>query len=342
MYIHDVSGHARQGLGVSKISKVLTKISSKLTDKVPSQVEIFLGNQGEDDVIKEYGGLHPAQELHDYTNGIGQKIAKSSSRPNMPYRFQVVNSTIPNAFALPNAAISVTHGLLATMTNEAQLGAVLAHEIGHIEGRHSLKELEANLGTSLLAEGLAGSLAVIGGKKIDKGKAEAVGALVGGSKQLIDMGYSRQNETEADALGLKGMVKAGYNPLGMVQVMQMFQQMEGSGEKDIVSKYMSSHPAAKVRVEAAEAGVTKQFPEASTSLPFNEEQYYGIMSKYPISQEKQAEEVTGLRALSPSALADKVSKALSASYGGLGLGWWIVIGGTVVSGVLLWNSMRRE
>jgi predicted Zn-dependent protease len=338
MYINDVSGPAtRLGLGVN----VFDKLTSKLTSKIPDQVEIYLGNQSEPDVVKEYGGLHPSKELHDYVNMVGLKTAKVSSRPKMPYGFQVVRSQIPNAFALPNAKISITHGLLATMDNEAQLAAVLAHEAGHVENRHSLKELEENLGTGLLATGVSGILTALAGKSVGKDGAAAVGALAGGVKQMVDMGYSRQSESEADASGLKNMVAAGYNPLGMVQLMQKFQQMEGSGQQDIVQKYMSSHPAAKDRVDAAQAGIAKKFPEAVGSLPFNEDEYAAIMVKYPLDPEQQAKELAAGGGLSPAELAAKVAGALGTSVGGLSVGWWIGIASVALSGALLWKSLRR-
>jgi predicted Zn-dependent protease len=265
------------------------------------------------------------------------KLATAANVKGVDWKFGVVNSKIPNAFALPNASVFVTHGLFGTMQNEAMLAAVLGHEAGHVQARHSIQQLQINLGTGLVGTGLLAIADHLAGRTMQAGGSEAVGAMVGGMKGLIDSGYSRANETEADKLGLRNAVAAGYNPMGMVQLMQTFQRMEGS-DSSLTEKYFSSHPASKDRVDAAESRIQKEFPQASQTLPFNEERYQEMRAKFPVPLDQQADELRNpISRLSASEIADRVNRSLSEKVGGAKVSTWVILAALTASGIIVWK-----
>lgn len=216
---------------------------------LPEFVDYMVGNQSVPAVEKEFGGVYPDAKLNAYVNEIGQKLVPFSKREDWPYKFQVLNTDMLNAFALPNGNIYVTKGLMATLTNEAQLAAVLGHEIRHVSDRHGIKQLERSLGGSFLMK-LAQKAGWVKGD---------LAAIQGAIFQLLTSGYSRDHELDADAGALNIMYGAGYNPVGAVQLMQLFQSMEGDRPKDL-EYYFRSHPLAKERVEELKDRINSRFP----------------------------------------------------------------------------------
>ncbi|PMP98116.1 MAG: peptidase, partial [Thermodesulfobacterium geofontis] len=124
---------------------------------IPEDKEIELGKLYTPSSIDEFEGLYPEEEVQNYVNSIGLKIAKVAER-KIPYRFYVVNSGVVNAFALPGGPVIITRGLLLQLDNESQLAGVLAHELGHINARHHVKFLEKQLALGILLQ--IGSLIV--------------------------------------------------------------------------------------------------------------------------------------------------------------------------------------
>jgi len=201
--------------------------------------EIKLGTQLHREVTKKYNltdvGLDRVERL-------GQRCARASLRPNLLYKFHVVQSREINGFSLPGGHIYVTTGLLK-IANDNELASVLAHEIGHIVARHSLKTLKTRQEYNELAKSIGDLTGVAGDVGRDLGI--ALGQMVGEGFLTI---HSRDEEREADFLGVRGMAKAGFDPQGMVTMFQKLKHVEGQ-EPDLLGSLFSDHPDAQERID---------------------------------------------------------------------------------------------
>lgn len=214
----------------------------QFTALMSPQQENQVGAEEHENVVKQFG-LYDDPKLTQYVRNIGAKVTKNTERPDVQYKFYVIDSPIVNAFALPGGYIYVSRGLLALANNEAQLAAVLSHEAGHITGRHSAERYSRGVVTSL-GSGILG--AVIG----SQAAAEALNT--GASLYLSS--YSRTQENEADSLGLRYMSDAGYKPEEMVNFLSALQAQSGlearlAGKSGDNFNYFSTHPATSDRVQ---------------------------------------------------------------------------------------------
>jgi predicted Zn-dependent protease len=204
--------------------------------------------------------------LNAYVAGVGSSLARTSHRQNMPYRFHVVNATYVNAYAFPGGTIAVTRGILAELDNEAELAALLGHELGHVNARHTAARMSKGQLLSVL----------VGGASIAAGtKSEALGNLtgtVGGlGAGLLLAGYSREDERQADELGMDYMVRAGYSPDGMVGLMDMLQSMN-KRQPSAIATMFSTHPMSTERYQTAVTRSRTRFG-GQRSLPLHKERY---------------------------------------------------------------------
>jgi predicted Zn-dependent protease len=226
----------------------------------PEEVEIGRQVAAE---VESQERLLKDKSVQTYVNNVGQKIARVSDRNDIEYTFKVIDKKDINAFACPGGFIYIYTGLLETLDNEAQLAAVLAHEVSHLVARHSIKKLQNIYGYSILAQIALGD------------KAEgAADDIVNVAASLILQGYSRDNEFEADRYGILYAKNAGYNPRGMIQVFEKFQKMEGSRPPAILG-LLSSHPPATDRIDRAESEMKRIL---RTGLPYYEDRYKDIKS----------------------------------------------------------------
>jgi len=202
--------------------------------------EMKLAQDVHQEILKQFR-LVEDRRLNEYVNNLGQKLARRSERPNIPWRFYVVNDKSVNAFATLGGRVYVHTGLIAVTTNEAQLASVMGHEIGHIVGRHGLENVKKaqKLGAFAIGATIAG--AILGGQT-GAGIGELVGNLVAGG---FLMKHSREAEREADFLGLYNIKNAGYNTGGMVEMFQMLQQVSKGGGS--LGSIMASHPDPRER-----------------------------------------------------------------------------------------------
>lgn len=204
---------------------------------IPEEKEIELGKLYTPFSIDEFEGLYPEEEIQNYVNNVGLKIAKVAER-KVPYKFYVVNSGIINAFALPGGPVVITRGLLLQLDNESQLAGVLAHELGHINARHHVKFLEKQLALSMLLQ--IGSLLVpqdlTGEILLQLGQVSA---------SLLTLKFSRDQEREADKYGFLYAFEAGYSPQGMIEVFEKFKKME----KKRPPEWLSTHPLPESRIK---------------------------------------------------------------------------------------------
>ena len=146
--------------------------------------------------------------LSAYVNRVGQKLSKYSNA-DLPYEFVVLNSSVPNAWALPGGKIAINRGLLIELRNEAELAAVLAHEIVHAAARHGAKRLERGMLTQ-------GAIAVTAVTTAGTPYGDLATQLAQGGGLLINQKYSRDAERESDYYGTRIMAQAGYDPYGAV------------------------------------------------------------------------------------------------------------------------------
>ena len=196
----------------------------------------------------EGGDFKMLPDLTSYVAGIGKKLAAVSER-QLPYEFVVLNSSVPNAWALPGGKIAVNRGLLTELKSESELAAVLGHEIVHAAARHGAKAQERG---TLLQGGLAVATigAALGGADENVAGLLLQGAGVGA--QLVQMKYGRDQELEADQYGMKYMKKAGYDPWGAVTLQESFVRLsqEGSAKSQgFLEGLFATHPPSQERVE---------------------------------------------------------------------------------------------
>jgi len=224
-------------------------------------------------------GIIQDKELNSYINRTGKKIATVTHRPNMPYSFQAVNAAYVNAYAFPGGSIAATRGILVNLDNEAELAALLGHELGHVNARHTAEQMSKGVLTSVVVGGIA---AYAGAKSQTYGKiAEGIGMI--GSGMLL-ASYSRDNEREADALGMEYMVKTGYSPDGFTGLMDMLRKMSKS-KPGTIELMFSTHPMSDERYATAVK---------------NAEHTYASSRKSPLYRERYMDNTARLRAIKPA------------------------------------------
>lgn len=216
---------------------------------ISEEQEIKLGQQNYAPMQQAEGGqMTVLPELTRYVNEVGQKLAAVADR-KLPYEFVVLNNSVPNAWALPGGKIAVNRGLLSELKSEAELAAVLGHEIVHAAARHGAKAQERGI---LLQAGMAAAQI---GAAVSGADQNVAGLLIQGAgigAALIQQRYSRGQELEADKYGMKYMKLAGYDPTGAVTLQETFVKLaeqEGRGNPGWLEGLFASHPPSQERVE---------------------------------------------------------------------------------------------
>lgn len=190
-------------------------------------------------------------QIAAYVSSVGNRIAAFSDR-KLPYEFKVINDSTPNAWALPGGKIAINRGLLVELQSEAELAAVLSHEIVHAAARHSAEGMERGMlmQGAVMAAGLA-----VGGT----GYADYVVGGAGLAANLINQKYGREAESESDYYGMKYMVRAGYDPTAAVTLQETFVRLAEGKNSNWLEGLFASHPPSRARVEANRRTL-KEFP----------------------------------------------------------------------------------
>src|SRR3989338_3600082 len=179
--------------------------------------EIAVGRQADEQIKKQYR-VYESKAVQDYVNGVGQRIAKQSHRPGLHYRFTVLDTPEINAFALPGGYVYITRGIMAYLGSEAELAAVVGHEIGHVTARHGVRQQSAaqaaNIGLTI-ASIFVPEVGSMGGQNLAN--------LVGGA---LLSGYGREQELEADRLGAQYLARADYDPQAIISVLRVLKNQE--------------------------------------------------------------------------------------------------------------------
>lgn len=196
---------------------------------VSTSKEAQMGRESDPAVIEQYG-LYGDTLVSRYVDSVGQKLASVSQLPTLGWHFRVLDSPVVNAFAIPGGYIYITRGILGYLNSEAQLAGVLGHEIGHITARHSAQQITRS---QIASVGLLASMFV--------GALRPYAGVASQGLGLLFLGYSRENETQADELGVGYATKAGYDPRVIPSTYAMLKRV-GERQGDNLPAFLSTHP----------------------------------------------------------------------------------------------------
>jgi predicted Zn-dependent protease len=222
----------------------------------------------------DYGTVQD-KALNDYIDRTGKNMAARTHRANMPYNFRVVNANYVNAYAFPGGSIACTRGILLSLDNEAELAALLGHELGHVNARHTAEQMSKGMLTQTILGGLAAAVGTQGALYGDI--ASKLGQIGAGA---LLASYSRDNERQADSLGMGYMVKSGYSAQGMVGLMDMLRSM-GQHQPSTIELMFATHPMSDERYQTAVQTAETKYRSANIQ---------------PLYRERYMDHTAGLRA----------------------------------------------
>jgi predicted Zn-dependent protease len=228
---------------------------------VSESQEIQIGREVATAAEQQFGLVEDAA-LQAYVHRLGTRLAQASERPELPWTFKVVDDPTPNAFAAPGGFIFITRGLLALLRNEAELVAILGHEIGHVTARHSV---------AMMSRAQLAQLGLGIGAMISPTVAE-FGDLAAGGLQLLFLSYGRDAERQADDLGYRYALEQGYDVREMVNVFAALQQSAQLAGQSPVPSWLASHPYPEDRIKRIENRLAT-LPAASPLRRIGEDDY---------------------------------------------------------------------
>ena len=255
-------------LSVFGCSKNVATGKTILTLGMSRSEEVALGSQAAPEFTKEYGGKVEHAGLQQYVTNIGQSMAKQTeaSNPTLPWEFTLLNTDVVNAFALPGGKVFFTRGLAEKLTTEAQMAGVLGHEIGHVTAQHGAQRIAQS---TLLNAGVAVGAVVVSAS--DNKRVQQIGGFgipavaIGGNVVMLKFG--RNEELEADRLGVRYMSNVGYNPRGQLEVMKVLQSLsQGSSQP----AFLSTHPDPAARVEAIQGLLQGEYAQTQNNPKYQD------------------------------------------------------------------------
>ncbi len=214
---------------------------------LPRSEEVRIGMEAAPQFTAEFGGATPSPALQDYVTRIGRSmmVHTEADYPELPWEFTLLDSDTINAFALPGGKVFISRGLAEQMTNEAQLAGVIGHEIGHVTAQHSNQRISNTAMFNLILAGAAVSVAVADSDSDYRryGQVAVPALAVGGNLVLLKFG--RDEELQADMLGVRYMTRVGYDPRGAREVMELLQSLSGGARQP---EFLSTHPDPASRI----------------------------------------------------------------------------------------------
>lgn len=216
--------------------------------------EYYLGRAVAAQVFLQYP-KSPDAALNAYVNKIGQTIVQASDRPETfgGYHFAVVNSDAINAFACPGGFIFITTAALKAAKNEDEVAAVIAHEVAHVANKHSLKAMKKAAWSGVALATVQDVASTYGNDVVQQINASFGNAVTDVTHAVLQSGFSRDDERQADQKGLEYMTAAGYDPQAMVNYFQTMLDQHGSGPKNI----FATHAATDTRIKVAQEYIRK-------------------------------------------------------------------------------------
>src|SRR5262245_2457557 len=205
---------------------------------VSESQEIAMGRESDPQVRQEYG-VADNQAVQQYLQTLGKKLAAVSHRPNLEWHFTVVDSPVVNAFAIPGGYIYITRGILAYLGNEAELAGVMGHEIGHVTARHSVRQItrqelaQIGLGVGSVLSPALGQL----------------GNLAESGLAIVFLRFSRDDEREADRLGVEYAARGGFDPRQVSNFFDVLARLSAANDRETIPGWLSTHPDPPERVE---------------------------------------------------------------------------------------------
>jgi predicted Zn-dependent protease len=233
---------------------------NQFTGLMPASQEAAIGASEHHKIVAQYGGVVKDTALQNYVTSVGNKIVPHTERGDVTYTFTLLDSPVVNAFALPGGYVYITRGILALANSEAELAAVMAHEIGHVTARHSAERYSTSvltqLGTGILSTAI---------------KMDVAYQILGLGQNLYLSSYSRSQEHEADNLGVKYLSRAGYDTaamarfLGSLEASSVFDAKEAGKDSDATPSYFSTHPVTAERVSQS-ISETAKYPTEPANI----------------------------------------------------------------------------
>ncbi len=222
-----------------KLFSGATKILSS-SQEIDYKTERTIGESLALEGIQRFGLPVKNESLQQYVNQVGNALAVNSKRPTIPYQFAILDSSVQNAFAVPGGVIFISRALVSILNDEAELAAVLAHEVGHVSAKHALKSTQR----AQFFEGVGTVTAA--SVRGDKGKkfASAIGDM---QAVLFDKGLDKEMEFEADLAAMETTYRTGYDPSAIIRVLEKLQKLEASS-KDMKGSWFSTHPPLSERI----------------------------------------------------------------------------------------------
>ncbi|MFO0873755.1 MAG: M48 family metalloprotease [Phycisphaerales bacterium] len=221
--------------------------------------EIKTGEEAKPQLIKDYGGQMKSPQLNEYVAEVGMKLVNQVEDPekrNLPWEFIVLDSDVINAFSLPGGKVFMSRSLMQEFDSEAELAGVLGHEIGHVAAEHAEQRMAEAQGVNWAATIGSAVVGAVGGSAAGT-LSQATQVVVGGVGEGFLLKWGRDEESEADALGVRYMIKAGYDPQGLIDVMTVLQAaMQGERE----AEFLSTHPYPETRLVRLKALLNKEYP----------------------------------------------------------------------------------
>ena len=229
---------------------------------VTANQEIALGLQAAPSMVQQYGGeVNPNSRDGQIVQRVGQKVLAGSAAAKTEYKFQfhlLGDEQTINAFALPGGQVFITEALLHKLTTEGQVAGVLGHEVGHVVARHGAQ----HIAKQQLTQGLTGAAVMAAYDPNDPAKSTRNTAVIAAVGQLVNLKYGRNDELEADKLGVRFMSEAGYDPRAMVGVMQVLAKA-GGGKR--TPEFFSTHPNPENRIPKIQDAIKALYPQGVPS-----------------------------------------------------------------------------
>lgn len=226
------------------LGRLIDSASKVVTGITPEQ-EATIGTEAAA-VLVGAMGLVNDKEVQRYVNRVGMWVALQSERPELPWRFGVLDDGMVNSFAAPGGYVFITRGMLANLRNEAELAGVLAHEIVHVVEKHYLEGVQSNAGVDLAATLVAASM------KKDRSLVDRVG---NAAREMYARGLDKSDEYEADAKAMVLAARAGYDPYGLPSALQTLGSLRA--DDDALSYLFATHPPLDDRLGHMEATTTR-------------------------------------------------------------------------------------
>ena len=241
---------------------------SSFTAFMSPEEELKVGRDEHPKILRQFGGEYPDPKIRAYVQELGKRLAARSEMPELDWHFTVLNSDVINAFALPGGYVYVTRALLALASSEAELAGVIGHEIGHVTARHAAQRYSRGTAAAIGATGLGVLVGVLTGSGA---LAQGASQLAGAGAQTWLAGYSREQEFQADELGVRYLARDGYDVYAMARFLEklgedsrLSAEMMGRPEAADEFSILQTHPRTPERVRAAieEAGEAARRPDA--------------------------------------------------------------------------------